>query len=55
MSLLYVGRQPFHGSNSDELLYMVCDGRLQLDVGGQDAAHVVKLITLLLQKSPQSR
>ena len=53
------GRQPFHGSSSDELIFMICRGspdtELMSSATTEDVKKIVELVTQLLQKSPKCR
>ena len=57
--LLLLGRQPFHGSNSDELVFSVrhgtADMKLVNSVAKEEVTKVSEAITQLLQKSPKLR
>ena len=54
-----IGRQPFHGSSSDELVFVVSRARPDMEllsnVANSDAKEVVETVKLLLQRSPKSR
>ena len=55
-----LGRQPFHGSSSDELVFMVCRGRPDMELvtsaaGAGDVTKLTDVITLLLQSSAKAR
>lgn len=54
-----LGRQPFHGSNSDELVFSVCHGTADMkfvnSVTKEDVMKVSEAIIQLLQKSPKFR
>ena len=62
-AVLWLGRQPFHGSNSEELIYRVCHGEADIELirspaTAADEANTkvtAQVVTQLLQKSPKSR
>lgn len=59
MFLRRLGRQPFHGRNSEELQFMICHGSADMELissaAHQEATKVTQIISQLLQKSSKSR